>query len=302
MKNKAFDRIYKDVPQAQKEQLLQFRSAHPPKHLLVDGFDWEYVDCGRGAEALAILPGGLRSGEAAFRLILALENEFRIVAPTYPPAPRIEQWVNGVKAILDAGGIEKAHIFGSSAGGMLAQCFVRKYPDRVVKLIIGDTSLPDRTRGERYVRRSRIMPLIPIWLVRRLGRRSLPRLVSELPEGMRPFWLAYLSELLDKIYTRDWLVASYRVGIDYMLNYTFHLDDLNHWPGKMLIIESDDDTTIGLEQLKALKAMYPRAQVYTFHNAGHVPAITHEAENIQLLKDFLKQEEVGHVPERVGSG
>ncbi len=47
MKNKAFDRIYKDVPQAQKEGLLQFRSAHPPKHLFVDGFDWECI-AGRG--------------------------------------------------------------------------------------------------------------------------------------------------------------------------------------------------------------------------------------------------------------
>ena len=64
-----------------------------------------------------ILPGGLRSGEAAFRLVLALEGEFRIIAPSYPPQPRIEQWVTGLRAILDAERIPSAHIFGSSAGG-----------------------------------------------------------------------------------------------------------------------------------------------------------------------------------------
>lgn len=88
----------------------------------------------------------------------------------------------------------------------------------------------------------------------------------------------------------DWEYQCF--GIDYMLNYTFHQDDLKDWPGRVLIIESDDDTVIGPVQLKLLKGMYSQAKVYTFHKAGHVPAITHEAEYIQLLKDFLKTEEV----------
>jgi pimeloyl-ACP methyl ester carboxylesterase len=32
-----------------------------------------------------------------------------------------------------------------------------------------------------------------------------------------------------------------------------------------------------------------QAQIYTFHNAGHVPAITHETEYIEVLRNFLKQ-------------
>ncbi len=302
MENVTFNWLYKDVPPQQKEELRHFRLVHPARHLQVDGFDWEYLCCGKGSETLVILPGGLRSGEAAFRIILALENEFQVIAPTYPPAPVVAQWAAGVRAILDAVQVEQAHIFGSSAGGMLAQVFVRKYPQRVKSLILGDTSLPDRERGARYARRKWIFSLIPIWYVRRMGKRGLPRLVSALPEDRRAFWLAYLSELLDRIYTRAWLTAGNQVGIDYMLNYTFHPDDLREWPGKVLIIDSDDDTVIGLEQLKLLKAMYSQAQVYTFHNAGHVPAITHEAEYIQLLKNFLKVEEVGHVPNHAVTG
>jgi pimeloyl-ACP methyl ester carboxylesterase len=33
----------------------------------------------------------------------------------------------------------------------------------------------------------------------------------------------------------------------------------------------------------------PQVQVYTFHNTGHMPAITHEAEYIEVLRNFLKQ-------------
>ncbi len=171
---------------------------------------------------------------------------------------------------------------------MVAQGFVRQYPLRTDKVILGDTSLPDRERGKRWASQRRLLPLIPIWLVRILAKRSLPQMVSVIPDDVRHLWLAYLTELLDRIYSREWLAASYQSGIDYMLNYTFHREDLAGWPGKVLILESDDDTTIGLEQLGLVKAMYPQAQSHTFHNAGHIPAITCEDEYIQVLRDFLK--------------
>ncbi len=42
-------------------------------------------------------------------------------------------------AVLDASGIERADVFGVSMGGMIAQEFVLRYPERVGKLILGCT-------------------------------------------------------------------------------------------------------------------------------------------------------------------
>jgi hypothetical protein len=48
------------------------------------------------------------------------------------------------------------------------------------------------------------------------------RFRSCLPEGPRAA----------AILTREWVSASYRkVGIDYLMNYTFHGDDLDAWDG-----------------------------------------------------------------------
>lgn len=43
-------------------------------------------------------------------------------------------------AVMDAAGIESAHVFGISMGGMIAQEFALQYPDRVHSLILGCTS------------------------------------------------------------------------------------------------------------------------------------------------------------------
>jgi pimeloyl-ACP methyl ester carboxylesterase len=45
-----------------------------------------------------------------------------------------------VAAVLDAAGVESAHVFGISMGGMIAQEFAIQYPKRVRSLILGCTT------------------------------------------------------------------------------------------------------------------------------------------------------------------
>ena len=56
-------------------------------------------------------------------------------------------------AVLDAAGIESAHIYGVSMGGMIAQEFALQYPKRVKSLILGCTAAggPEAKRAESKV-------------------------------------------------------------------------------------------------------------------------------------------------------
>jgi pimeloyl-ACP methyl ester carboxylesterase len=56
-------------------------------------------------------------------------------------------------AVLDAAGVESAHVFGISMGGMISQEFALQYPARVRSLILGCTAPggPNAVRAEKQV-------------------------------------------------------------------------------------------------------------------------------------------------------
>ncbi len=276
-------------------QLHAFRATHTVKRCHVDDADgtgsseWEYFSSGYGNETLLLLPGVHGRGEMAFQHILRFEQGYRVISPGYPSGPTtIAQLVSGLVAILKAEHIETIYVVGGSYSGMLAQCFVRSYPDLVRLVVLDHTSPPGLSQARLHKLYRLVVTLLPLSLLRKLLKYGNELATRGITTG-RNFWRGYFDDIITSMTRVDYL-SRIRVCIDFYQNYKFAHDDLRSWRGKMLIIESDNDVYVSARQRAVLKALYPRAHVHTFHRTGHAAWANDFATFFSVIAQFLQEE------------
>jgi 3-oxoadipate enol-lactonase len=115
-----------------------------------DGRTIHYLDSGGDGAPLLVLFGFGNTAESASAPWLALLTAvFRVLRPDHrgvgsssPPAEpfSIEDLAADALAVLDHAGVQRAHVFGHSMGGMIAQAVARDHPDRVRRVVLEATA------------------------------------------------------------------------------------------------------------------------------------------------------------------
>jgi pimeloyl-ACP methyl ester carboxylesterase len=273
------------------EELRKFRATHQPKHITVKGVNWDYIASGEGGEALLPLPGGAMVGEAGFTRIPAFEDRYRVIAPDYPYLSTAALLLDGLAGVLDAESVREAHVLGPSYGGLVAQCFVRRHPERVRSLILTNTVVPPRLLLWLARIFLRLLPFVPLGWLQALRERTLARAfsgVTGVPPEDQTFWRDYQHALVSRLSKED-LLGMGRLGIDLVESFRFTPDELASWAGRVLILESDEDIVTPAQRAE-LRRRYPQARVHTFHGAGHTPWMSHKEEYLSVINEFLDQE------------
>src|SRR5262245_35069224 len=278
--------FYQGVPHGQWELLIRFRATHLPRQLEIGGVRWKYLTGGQKGAALLLLPGAIGRGEVAFRHILELEDDYRLIIPDYPLIPTVDCLLSGLVSLLDSEGMKSVALIGGSMGGGLAQCMVRKYPERINKLVLSHTGVPNPQRAKMNDFGMKVMRFLPIGLASAALRWEVSKLLSTAKDE-KPFWQAYFKELAAGL-SKEELISRYQCAIDLERRYTFAPGDLAGWTGRILILESDNDTIIKAPERAALKALYPQAQVHTFIGAGHGASLIKREEYLSVIRAFLR--------------
>lgn len=137
----------------------------PAEHAVrVDGLTWKLIDSrgAKGRPVLLMLPGTLGTAAIFKDPIERLGAQVRMVSVTYPLIDDIHRLADSLAALMDKLALPRASVVGSSLGGFLAQHFAARHPQRVEKLILGNTlcdpGLTRRIVGRQPIEQLRAAP------------------------------------------------------------------------------------------------------------------------------------------------
>jgi pimeloyl-ACP methyl ester carboxylesterase len=158
-------------------------------HVDVNGLSVAYERIGNGP--VVVLLHGFSQDSRVWRPQLAsLADHFTLIAWDAPGAGQssdplapfgMSDWAHSLAGLLDACGVQQAHILGLSWGGLLAQEFYRRHAERVLSLVLADTyagwkgSLPEPIPQQRLAACLQDAALRPGDFV----RKYLPGMFSE---------------------------------------------------------------------------------------------------------------------------
>jgi len=244
---------------------------------------WEEV--GQGEPVLLVM-GFSYPGEMWHRVWPALTDRYRVIrldnrgvgksdAPKGPYS--IADMAEDARAVMDAAGVPRAHVYGASMGGGIVQELALQHPDRVASLVLGCTAAPPTPTGPTP-KVPWIMRIAPIKLIFRLrGRRSFG---DDMPEAAMKEDIAIL--LKSRITNRGLIGQTQAVA-------AFSSQDrVGQLKMPVLVLHGDHDTTVPVEKGRELASLIPGAQLEIIEGAGHNYITSIDCRANQVLKDFLQ--------------
>ncbi len=234
------------------------------------------------------------SAYANWRLTMpVLSAGFRVVAPDlvgfgFTERPRgfvygMDGWVAHLVGVMDALGIERAHLVGNSFGGALALALAIRHPQRVNRLVLmGSVGVPFQiTPG-----------LDAVWGYQP-SLEAMRRLIGMFSSDSRR---------VDDELARIRYEASIRPGFQESYEAMFPAprqrwvdamaspeQAIRALPHETLVIHGRDDRVIPLSNAYKLLELIPHSQLHVFSRCGHWTQIEQAARFTRLLMDFFAE-------------
>jgi 3-oxoadipate enol-lactonase len=258
-----------------------------------------YYEIHGSGEPLAFISGLGSTTEGAKQLLRlpVLSREYRVVLfdnrgagrSEAPDAPfTFNTMADDLAGLLDAIGVDSAHIMGASMGGGIAQHFALRHPRMVISLVLMCASCGGTHRipsDDEYTRLSNSPELLKMPMKER-SKLMLPFLVNQdfidkNPKIVQRF-LTKRTQI--KYPTPPQGYMRHRQAI--MAHDTY--ERLTEIKAPTLVINGDADRVVPVENARILASRIPNAELKIFKNTGHGMIEAGEELN-RIILDFLRR-------------
>jgi class 3 adenylate cyclase len=235
----------------------------------------------------------LRLGE--FSRLIRFDKRGMGMSDRVPGATTLETRMDDIRAVMDAVGSERAAIIGESEGGPLSMLFAAAHPERTIALVLQGAEVRERKDegwpwGEETTEEfeARVARLPGVWGTGTRFERRIP-------------------SVGDATWAREWasrlqMNAGTPGAMEAFIRMAFDIDVRDIAPAvnvPTLIIHSDEDTIVHVENGRLLARVIPGARYLELHSRDHLPWFEIADQVVGEIREFLTGQREPMVPDRV---
>mgnify|MGYP006195176615 FL=1 len=267
-----------------------------------DGTRIHYEVTGKSGATPVLMIQGLGASKNAWNLQrIAMATRFRIISFDNRGAGRsdkpaepftLEQMADDAIAVLDAAGIDTAHVVGASMGGVISQIVAVKFPHRVRSLTLVCTACRNHPWRQEllqtWAKTAADKGMIEVGKVAAqwvMSPRSFRRLVPAFT------WMGPLAALRPR--------HSFVSQIDAILNTREDLvDQLSTITAPTMVIVGNQDILTPRGDSEEIAERIPNAELVVISGAAHGLMMEHSSTFNRILIEFLQRTELARVSEQ----
>ena len=194
----------------------------------------------------------------------------------------IEMFADDTAALMDALSIHRAHVFGFSMGGIIAQALTLRHPEKVNKLVLGGTFCggKETVMAEPEVSK-KLMDAsggIEGSFSRTLELMFPPEFIEANPDFSENFKKRYMAAPVSPLNSRRQLIASMKLGTYPMLP---------EIKSPALVATGAEDILIPPKNSRILAERIPSAELVEYKGAGHCFMSPKREEFLKDIIEFL---------------
>ena len=193
-----------------------------------------------------------------------------------------ENWAKALRDALDARGITRADVVGHSIGGMLAQEFALRFPERLRGLVLYGTTPAFGGRDPAFAeafRRDRLAPLDAGRDMASLASEMMPAMLGpDAPDDAAPAAIAAMAATP---------AAAYRATVRCLTSFN-RRDDTGRIAAPTLLIAGDKDPLAPPKTMERMQAQIPGSKLVVLPGAGHLAHLEYPAAFNAALTSFLR--------------
>ena len=262
------------------------------KHVQIRGYNHFFEDIHQDKEEVILMIHGHPFDHSMWNFQIEALNNFRLILPdltgygkTDYKAPKIfiEEQALDLAILLDEIKIPKVHLIGLSMGGQIIVEFTRLFPDRVISLVICDSSPAGETKPSYYKR---------LDLAERIQSIGMQQYTEkDIHKYLHPDTIKEKGSAFNRVYQMminsnlEGAVASLRGRADRRDNFNF----LRRINVPALVIVGESDSFTPPEQMEVVAKQIPGSIFEIIPNAGHVPNLEQPEVFNKLLEGFYNQ-------------